>query len=127
MSKLDAALKRYYRNIRKELPCSFKMKKRIMAQIQESVSLFLEQKPTADFEAVQSHFGDPQTIALSYIEDQNAPELLQKMHIKRKLVAIVAGVVAAILLIWGIAVIWAIIDAKDATNGHTNDGIIVIE
>lgn len=125
MGNLDAALKRYYRSIRKDLPCSYKMKKRVMQQIQESVDLFLEQNPDADFEAVQSHFGEPQTIALSYIEDQDAPELLRKMRIKKKLIAIVAGVMALILTIWLVALVWAVVDTKETNDGHINDTIII--
>ena len=120
MGNLDTALEQYYRSIRKDLPCSYKMKKRIMQQIQESVGLFLEQNPDADFEVVQAHFGEPQTIALSYIEDQDAPELLRKMRIKKKVLAIVAGVMALILTIWVAAIVWAIVD----TN-KTNDGQII--
>lgn len=100
MGNLDAALKRYYRSIRKDIPCSYKTKKRIMQQIQESVGLFLEQNPDADFTAIQLHFGEPQTIAMSYIEDQDAPELLRKMRIKRKVIAIVVGTMALIVAIW---------------------------
>ncbi len=127
MGNLDTALKRYYRSIRKDLPCSYKMKKRIMQQIQESVDQFLEQNPDADFDAVQLHFGEPQTIALSYIEDQDAPELLRKMRIKKSVLAIVACTMALIVAIWLAVAVWGIIDAKDTTNGHTNDGIVVIE
>ena len=127
MGNLDTALKRYYRSIRKDLPCSYKMKKRIMQQIQESVDQFLEQNPDADFDEVQLHFGEPQTIALSYIEDQDAPELLRKMRIKKSVLAIVACTMALIVAIWLAVAVWGIIDAKDTTNGHTNDGIVVIE
>lgn len=125
MGNLDTALKRYYRSIRKGIPCSYKMKKRIMQQIQESVGLFLEQNPDADFDAVRLHFGEPQTIALSYIEDQDAPELLRKLRIKKKIIAVVVGVIVAILVIWGIAVVWAVIDSADTNNGYFD--IIVTE
>lgn len=123
MGNLDAALKRYYRSIRKDLPCSYKMKTRIMQQIQESVDLFLEQNPDADFEAVKAHFGDPQTIALSYIEDQDAPELLRKMRVKRKVLAIVAGAMALILVAWMAAMAWAIINEQRAQEGQTSERI----
>lgn len=118
MGNLDAALKRYYRSIRKNLPCSYKMKKTIMQQIQESVGLFLEQNPDADFDAIQLHFGEPRTIALSYIEDQDAPELLRKMRVKRKVIAIVAGTMALILALWLAVVVWGIVDAEQTTGGH---------
>lgn len=118
MGNLDTALKRYYRNIRKDLPCSYKMKKRIMQQIQESVGLFLEQNPDADFDAVQLHFGEPQTIALSYIEDQDTPELLRRMRIRRKALAIVAGTMALVLAVWMVAMAWAVINEQQTTGGH---------
>lgn len=127
MGNLDAALKRYYRSIRKDLPCAYKMKKRILQQVQESVDQFLEQNPDADFDAVQLHFGEPQTIALSYIEDQDTPELLRKMRIKRKVIATVVGTMALILAIWLAVAVWGIIDANQTTNGHINDTIIVVK
>ena len=127
MGNLDAALKRYYRSIRKDIPCSYKMEKKIMHQIQDSVGLFLEQNPDADFDAVQLHFGEPQTIAMSYIEDQDAPELLRKMRIKRKVIAIVVGTMALIVAIWLAVAVWGIIDANQTTDGHINDTIIVVK
>lgn len=118
MGNLDTALKRYYHSISKELPCPRKTRVKIMQQIQSSVNLFLEQNPDADFHGVQVHFGEPQTIALSYIEDQDTPELLRKMHIKRKIIAIVATTMALILAIWMSVAIWGVIDTNDRNNGH---------
>lgn len=125
MGNLDAALKRYYRNISKELPCSRKTKAQIMQQIQSSVNLFMEQNPSADFDTVQAHFGEPKTIAWSYIEDQEAPELLRKMQIKKRILAIVAGTLTLVLLIWAAAMAWAIVDATDTSNGYYN--IVITE
>lgn len=127
MGNLDTALKRYYHNISKELPCSRKTKAQIMQQIQSSVNLFMEQNPSADFNTVQAHFGEPKTIALSYIEDQDAPELLRKIHIKRKVIAIVAGTMVLILAIWMAVAAWGMIDTNDRNDGYIDDGIIVIE
>lgn len=118
MGNLDTALKRYYRSISKELPCSRKMKEQILLQIQENVSIFLEQNPAATFEMVQAHFGTAQEIASSYIDDQDAPELLRRIHIKKKILVIVAGVLMFALLIWGAAVVWTTIEANNTYNGH---------
>ncbi len=118
MDNLDATLKRYYRGIRKELPCSRKMRNQILQQIQENVNLYLEQNPSADFDAVQKHFGTAQEIASSYIDDQNTSELLCKIRLKKKVLAIFAGVMAAILLIWGAVVICASIDASNRNDGY---------
>lgn len=120
MGNLDAALKRYYRGINKELPCSRKMKKQILLQIQENVSIFLEQNPAATFEMVQAHFGTAQEIASSYIDDQEATALLHKMNIKRKVLTIIAAVLTVALLIWTAAVIGTALDAKNTYGGYIN-------
>lgn len=125
MGNLDTALKRYYHNISKELPCSRETKAQIMQQIQSSVNLFMEQNPSADFNTVQAHFGEPQTIALSYIEDQDAPELLHKIRTKRKVIAIVAGTMALVLAFWMAALVWAVVDTAETNDGYVNDTIII--
>lgn len=126
MGNLDAALKQYYRNIRSELPCSWGQRNRILRQIRESVDNYLEENPDADFAAIEAHFGNAQTIASSYIDVQDAPELLRKMRIKKRVIAIVAGAMAVVLLIWGAAVVWAALDAKGAHDGHIGERIEIV-
>ena len=118
MGNLDAALKQYYRSIRGELPCSWGQRSRILRQIRESVDNYLEENPDADFAAIEAHFGNAQTIASSYIDAQDAPELLRKMRIKKRVIAMIAGAMAVVLLIWGAAVIWAIYDHSNTNQGY---------
>ena len=66
--------------------------------------------PNADFEAVQLHFGAPKEIAASYIHEQDAAALLNTVQIKKKILAIVAGTMALVLLMWAGSVAWAIAD-----------------
>lgn len=127
MGSFDSALKKYYRSIRQELPCSWKMKKQIMQQIQDNVDLFREQNPSADFAAIQAHFGTTQEIASSYIDDQDAPALLRKMRIKKSVLMIVVGTMALVFVIWLVATMWAIFDTNKTNDGHVDEGIIVVE
>ena len=118
----DPALKRYIRSISSEIP-SGKMRKRIISQIRDSIVEYIQENPEADFETVQSHFGTPQEIAASYMYAEEPPVLLRKMNINKKLLAIVAGVMAAILLIWIGVVSWIAFDAHRETSGHGNSVI----
>lgn len=122
MGNLDAALKRYYRSISQELPCSRKLKKQILRQIVANVNIFLEQNPHADLEMVQAHFGTAHEIAAGYIDNEDTPMLLDKMRIKEKVLAVIAGTMALILLIWAAATAWAIIDET-----YTKGGYIVVD
>ena len=95
----DPALKRYIRSISSEIP-SGKMRKRIISQIRDSIVEYIQENPEADFETVQSHFGTPQEIAASYMYAEETPVLLRKMNINKKVLAIVAGVMAVIFALW---------------------------
>ena len=103
-------LKRYIRRVSRALPCGRKAKKQIVSQIRSSIADYLQENPNADFEAVQLHFGAPKEIAASYIHGQDAAALLNTVQIKKKILAIVAGTMALVLLMWAGSVAWAIAD-----------------
>ena len=105
-------LKRYIRGVSRALPCGRKVKKQIVSQIRSSIADYLQENPNADFEAVQLHFGTPKEIAASYIHEQDAAALLNTVQIKKKILAIVAGTMALVLLMWVGAVAWAIVDRE---------------
>ncbi len=116
MHNLNAAAKRYLRQVRSWLPCSQKLKNRIMGQIQSSVSAYAEQTPGADFDQLQTHFGTPRQIASAYVESMGTDTLLRDLRIRRKLVSIVTGTMAAVLAVWMFAVGWAMYE--DWKNEH---------
>ena len=114
MNRIDARLRRYYRQISAILPCEKRMKAEILSQLRESVEQFRTQNPDADFSAVQAHFGSPEQIAASYVDNQDADALIKKLRIKRRVITAVAAALTAIVLMWGAAVIWAAIDSKNS-------------
>lgn len=117
MGSNGAAVKCYLRGVSDALPCGRKAKKQIVSQISDSIENYLQENPDADFEMVQAHLGTPQEIATSYVNEQDTSVLVNKIRINKKLVVIIAGAMAAILLMWAGVVAWAAIDAKK-TNGR---------
>ncbi len=114
-------LKKYIRKVKYFLPCSGDEKKQLVAQMQESILDYLEQNPTADLNALQSHFGTPKQIANQYLYDQETSALLYRMSTKKKFLGLFAGVMAAVLLFW-IGVI-----SFDALDAHrTNQGYLKV-
>lgn len=111
-------LNRYYREVRSWLPCSRKLKDSIMEQLQGSIQDYLEQNPGADAALVRAHFGAPEVIAAAYVEEMDTGTLLRDLRIRRKIVSITAGAVAAFLALWMGVVGWAIVREIDDTNGH---------
>lgn len=95
----DKALKRYQRQVRRMLP-SRELKKRLMPQINQSIRNFIEINPDADLNMVQQNFGTPIQIAASYLYEQETITLLKELSIRRKILAIISGVLAAMIVVW---------------------------
>lgn len=118
MSSNRSAAKRYIRSVSHMLSCSGNAKRMIISQIRNSVANYLIQNPDADFEMIQMHFGAPQEIAASYVNEQDAAGLLKRISIKKKVLLIVSGVMVVILLLWMGSVAWATIDSKKSQQGN---------
>ena len=123
MNELQRSLAGYYREIRSWLPCSGKQKDLILSRFRDSVQAYLEDHPTADFAQIRRRFGNPDEIAGSYVEEMGTLELLRIMRIRRRIVAIVAGTAAVILLTWLGVIGWAIAKEISYSNGHIIDEI----
>lgn len=107
----------YLRKVRSYLPCSRRERKQIMAQITYSVKAFIAQEPEAGYEQLCARFGAPEVIAASCVENMGTAELLRSLRIRRRIVAIVAAVMAAVLVSWAGAVTWAIIQESRNLSG----------
>lgn len=112
----DRELRHYFRQIRSWLPCTRKMKRQIMEQIEDRGRDFLEQNPDADLAQLQTAFGDPQIIAAAYVENTGTAEILRSLRIRRRIVTIVVAAVTAMLLSWAVMVTWATISLSNSTN-----------
>lgn len=115
----DPLLRRYFREIRRWLPCNRRQRKQIIGQIQVDVQNYLAQNPSSDFAQLQTVLGDPQTIAAAYVENADTAELLKSLRIRRRIVTIVTAAVTTILLLWAATVTWAVIrEADDSSGGY---------
>lgn len=100
MKKNNCALRRYYREIRSFLPVSCKQKNKVIADLQGSIEAYLDANPEADMQAIQAHFGTPNSIAAAYVDNADTADLLRDLRIRKKIVAIViAGVLVIVLTV----------------------------
>ena len=85
-----------------------------MAQITESVDGYLAETPNAAYEQLVTRFGEPEAIAAACVESTGTADILRALQIRRRIVAIVAGAMAVILLSWAVVVTWAAV--REARN-----------
>lgn len=84
--KLESQLKKYYRNIKREIPNDYSGKKDIIDNIRQNIEDFLAEQPEATFADVLSQFGNASEIVASFIDDMSTEEiaaLLKKDRRKR--------------------------------------------
>ena len=111
-------LKKYYRDISKNLPVGRKQKQQISLAIVQSVEDYLATHPLADFPAVLEHFGSPQEIAASYIENMTTPEILKKFQFRKTVLTVLCATAATALLLWGVVVGTALINEITSSGGY---------
>lgn len=114
----EKEIQRYCRRVSSWLPCCRKEKKEILEKIRISIADYRDQNPGADFPAIEAHFGTPQAIAASYVDMMDTAELLRKLRIRRRIIAIVLILTAIILVTWLGTVAWAIIEEINSSNAH---------
>lgn len=122
-------LRGYYSSIRSWLPCPRKMKRIILSDIRENVEFYLEENPDATIAQIQSHFGNPQQIAASYVSDLDMTKLLRDLRLRKRIfTAVITAVSAALiaaLLLWGWGVGQSIIETRNESNGYFVEDIVV--
>lgn len=129
MSKVEMnpQVRRYLRRVRRWLPCSWRMKNRIMENIQANLEVFLEEHPDTNLSQLDEQFGIPQQIAATYIENVGTAELLRNLRVRRRIVGIVAGCAALIFAIWLGSVLWLTADAYNSIHGAITRSVTEFE
>ena len=118
MKEQAKLIKKYCREIRKWLPCSQKLKKRIISEISDNVAHYLSDAPTATYSDIEQRFGTPKQIATTYINEMDTSDLLENLRVKRKITTAIISTCLVLIAIWGIAVTIALMDAMISTHGY---------
>ena len=121
-------VKRYLREVKRWLPCRRKLKKHIIGEIEHNLAAFAAEVPKGGYDAIVARFGTPQQIASAYVDELETPELLKDLLIKRRIISAVAAGVAAVVLVWAVAVGMLYIEGCNNVNGTgTMSGVEVYD
>ena len=94
------AYQRYKKEVRSLLPCGRSQKARIMEPFSESLDAYQAEHQEASYGELTTHFGTPDEIAATCVENTGTAELLRTLQIRRRIIAIVAGAITATFLLW---------------------------
>ena len=111
-------LRKYYRQIRNNLPCGGSLKHRLMKDIASTIRSYLLDNPDADIQAIHSQFGSPQQIVAAYLEEMDTKTLLSALLFRRKITRIMTVICGIALTAWLIVLLIAIISGLISINGY---------
>ena len=112
MNKTGRNAKRYLRAVKRWMPCSGKLKRGIMAQIDNCVQEYMEKNPNASFDDICAQLGSPQEIAAAYIDNADTAEILKNLRVRRRVVTIVISAILIILISWASVVIYEMVEFR---------------
>lgn len=95
---------RYVRAVSGFLPCSGKVKKPLLDALRAQAEEYIE--GGGDAAALEQRFGTPQQVAAAWVDERDTSELLAELHIHRRIVMVVALVMAAALVIFTGVLVW---------------------
>lgn len=114
----NSALRHYYRQVRGQLICSGKEKRKTIAYLQEGIADYLDANPQADMAQIQGQFGTPEYIAACSIKAMDTEGLSEKLHARKRICSWVAAAILAALLLWGISLVFSMVAYYVSIGGY---------
>ena len=122
--KQELILARYVRLVHKYVPCPRVLKKKLIRDVKMNIRQYLQVHPDYGYAEVEAHFGKPQTIAASYIEDMDLQELVKAVHKRNRRLNVVLASASAVLVLWSAVCIYEFFDHVSHVNGFVESYII---
>ena len=107
------AAKKYYNEVKQQLSCPRKIKKKLLFYIRLSMDEFLEKNPNADFDMIVERFGEPFELANSYIESLDTTEVKKALQRSKWIKTCIITLCVVILLLFVITFIKMIHDNQN--------------
>ena len=118
MSKQNKQLVLYYRSIRANLPCPWRLKQKILGEIKGSINNFLSEHPDAQLVDIEQQFGTPEQITASYLDEMDPNKLASQLKISKRIITTVSAGIIAALVMFGLTLGIMLWDYHKDSNGY---------
>lgn len=91
-------LKRYYKDIKHNLPCYNKTMRKMVDDLKMSVDIFIEENNITDFKIIENHFGTAEDISREFAMGLDN-SYIKSYKFKKFAIITVVSILAAILIV----------------------------
>lgn len=114
MKVTEKERKIYIQEIKRNLVCDNKQRKKFLSSFSDNMDEYLNNNPDADFAQLQKDLGTPEEIANAFLENASASNVKKRISFVKR---IILGVIVA-LAVYITAIIIVLIDAHNSNNGY---------
>lgn len=115
MITIEKEIEKYISDVNSKLLCSKEKKKELIEDIRGAVFDFAEESSTKNIADIYKHFGTPEELAKAHMSELDPEKIKRKVNIRK--VVIISIVMSMIIFV--IALIFAIVDSHNSGSGYT--------
>ena len=116
-------LKRYYKDIKHNLPCYNKTMRKMVDDLKMSVDIFIEENNITDFKIIENHFGTAEDISREFAMGLDN-SYVKAYKLKKYILISIVSIFAAILIVVSSLATYIYIKTEINTPVFYNDQII---
>ena len=121
MQNSEKLAKEYVREVSKYIVCTKAKKYKLLSGLSDNVIDYIENNKVEYIEDVHSHFGSPEAVAKTFIENGNLAQVKKSVNLKRIIIIVAIIIVTMLAVYLGIS----FADGHQLSNGYTVDTPIV--
>lgn len=119
---MDKQLKRYFKSIKKNLPCYNSAMRKMLGDLKISVTDYITQNGCTEFQEIEKHFGTAEYIAEEFAAGIDGA-YIKSYKFKKRVTAIILSILAVIAIIVASLSIYIYIENEKHTPIFYNDKI----
>lgn len=121
---MNKELKKYINQVKGYMLCDGGTKRKCINDLKSEIQDYIDTQGTQNIEKIKARFGTPEQIAKAFLMEMDVKKVKKKLDIRRAVIAVALSIV----LIWGIGVTIAVVDAvEDGSGSFDKEVISVIE
>lgn len=110
---MNKELKRYFKDIKKNLPCCNTAMRKMLDDLKASVNAYINENGTTQIDEIERHFGKAEDIAKEFAVGLDNAYIKSYNKFKKRVTAIVLSIFAVILVVVASLAIYVVISNED--------------
>jgi len=117
-------LNRYYSEIKKHLSIDKKAKRKFICELENSIDEYLCNNTKVTYQEILDEFGTPESIALSFMEQEDSEETVKRASQKRKLYGFIIISIILLIIITIATYAFVVLDTYNTNHGYFSEEVI---